>query len=131
LISFLWLYPPGLIVIVVGLTLLRPILLRASSPWTSLILFLIALALATPRIWMMEDWDNEHLDKEWVVRIGLPLVVFLVPLLSFLVDWRSSKPKPRLTVYYWIRIVVELFLLFPLCAFLGGWAILLAGGYWI
>ena len=131
MIPFLWLLPPTIIAIVVGLTLLRPVLLRWTPAWASLILFLLAIAIVTPMTWTLVDWENPHFDIKAVVRIGTPLRVVLVPLVSFLVDWQSSEPRPRFTVGYWVRVVVELIVLWPLCFYMLGWVILLSGGYWI
>ena len=94
MIPFLWLFPPTIIVIVVGLTFLRPVLLRWTPAWASLILFLLAIAIATPMTWILVDWENPHLDIEHVVRIGTPLSVVLVPLVSFLVDC-NKRARPR------------------------------------
>ena len=131
MIPFLWLFPPTIIVIVVGLTFLRPVLLRWTPAWASLILFLLAIAIATPMTWILVDWENPHLDIEHVVRIGTPLSVVLVPLVSFLVDWQSPEPRSRFTVGDWVRMVVELIVLWPLCFYASSWVILFSGGYWI
>ena len=109
----IWVFYLGGLLLILALYGAKYLGLSRFSSLAAVTLFVLAAVAAVPVTWLLSpDWD-----KPYVLRIanfvGTPIMVLMVPIVSFVYDLRAKQVAGRFKPALW-RLPLELFVAVPI-----------------